>query len=130
MNLVFKVLNYELYHSEDNVFVLVKSSLREWGYSFRVLWEDNKLYFVNDENKLDIPKYVQKRAREVIPKFFKPFKIYDTVVYKDKEYTIIDTNGKAKINGEWKDVISYIAKFGKVKYHREKEDFISKFKLI
>lgn len=58
------------------------------------------------------------------------FKVDDTVVYKNKEYTVVDVSGLAKINGEWKEVISYIEKFGKVKFHREKEDFINKFKLI
>ncbi len=130
MKLIFKVLNYELYHIKNNIFLLNRLSIKGWGYSFHVLWKDNKLSFINNENKLVIPQYVQKRAKETIYKFFKPFKVYDTVIYKDKLYTIVDTNGLAKINGEWKEVISYIEKFGKVKFHREKQDFIDKFKLI
>ena len=130
MKLVFKVLNYELYHSEDDIFYLMKLCVKGSNYSEKVIWKDLKLSIVDNTSKRIIPNYVQKRAREVIPRFFRPFKVYDTVSYKDKDYTIVDVTGLAKINGEWKEVISYIEKFGKVKYHREKEDFINKFKLI
>jgi len=129
MKLVFKVLNYELYHSEGDIFYLMRLAQTGELYSEKVVWRDKTLYFAN-ETKFSFPQYVQKRAREVIPRFFRPFKVYDTVSYKDKEYTVVDVTGLAKINGEWKEVISYIEKFGKVKYHREKEDFINKFKLI
>lgn len=130
MKLVFKVLNYELYHSEGDIFYLMRLAETGERYSKPAIWKDLKLSFIDNVEKVVIPRYVQKRAREVIPRFFRPFKIYDTVEYKDKEYTIVDNTGLAKINGEWKEVISYITKFGKVKYHREKEDFINKFKLI
>ncbi len=130
MKLVFKVLNYELYHSEDDKFYLIRLAETGERYSKPVIWKDSKLSFVDNKEQIIIPSYVQKRAREVIPRFLKPFKVYDTVIYKDKLYTIVDSKGLAKINGEWKEVISYIEKFGKVKYHREKEDFINKFKLI
>lgn len=130
MKLVFKILNYELHHSEEDIFYLMKLCVKGDNYSEKVIWKDLKLSIVDNSNKRIIPTYVQRRAKQVIPRFLKPFKIYDTVEYKNKDYTIVDVNGLAKINGEWKEVISYIEKFGKVKYHREKEDFINKFKLI
>jgi len=130
MKLVFKILNYELYHSDNDRFYLMRLAEKGERYSKPAIWNDLKLSFIDNKEQLIIRSYVQKRAREVIPRFFRPFKVYDTVSYKDKDYTVVDVTGLAKINGEWKEVISYIEKFGKVKYHREKEDFINKFKLI
>ncbi len=137
MKLVFKILNYELYHIEDNLFLVATKYKRPNSnhFSRKALWIDNegfcKLTFIDkDFNENIIPNYFFKRVHNFIHNYLAPFRVYDTVIYKDKLYTIVDTKGLAKINGEWKEVISYIEKFGKVKYHREKEDFINKFKLI
>lgn len=133
MNLILTIINYELYHIEDNLFLVATKYLRSSDKQIakKARWINNKLVFIDTEfNSSVIPYYFFKRIREFIPNFLEPFHIYDSVVYKDKEYTIVDVKGRAKINDKWVDVISYIPKFGKIKCHREKQEFISKFKKI
>lgn len=132
MILIFKVINFELYHIENNTFLLVSHymNIGKKRFSEKVLWTNNKLEFINNKEGLIIPNYVVKRAKEKVPKFLEPFKKYDAVVYKDVEYIVVNTDSKMQINGEWKDCISYIRKYNKTIFHREKEDFIKKFKKI
>lgn len=133
MKLILRVLNYEVYHIEDNIF-LVASKYKKAGFtsiSKKAKWVNDKLVFIDkDFDSSKIPYYFFKRLKEFIPNFLEPFHVYDAVVYKDKEYTIVDTKGKIKIGKEWVDAISYIEKYGKVRFHREKQDFINKFKLL
>jgi len=135
MKLILTFINFNLYHKEENIFVL-ETNYNRWNktnWSRTIYWNNDEIVFkevISEKDYKKIPKYIIRKLEVFIPKYLSPFKVNDTVVYKNKEYTVVDVTGLAKINGEWKEVISYIEKFGKVKYHREKEDFIDKFKLI